>query len=84
MKNISCWYGNGSFLGEYLEEKKTDKEVMNLYSEAKITSVVRAGRLRWMGHVERAENSRIIKRMPTARTKEIGRGGDGSRMSARI
>lgn len=33
---------------------------MNLYGKAKITSVMRAGQLRWLRHVVRAEDSGIV------------------------
>lgn len=42
---------------------------MNVYGKVKVTSVTRAGMLRWLEHEERAENSRIANRHMIAERK---------------
>ncbi|KAJ8918173.1 hypothetical protein NQ315_014039 [Exocentrus adspersus] len=52
------------FEGKRTEEgwiRRTNEEIKNLYGEASIGSVIRAQRLRWLGHIERMNNVRIPK-----------------------
>lgn len=49
------------------------REVMNSCSGAKVTSFMRTGRLRWLGHVDRAEDASIIKCMLATRMKDARR-----------
>ncbi|KAI4471307.1 hypothetical protein MML48_1g17267 [Holotrichia oblita] len=40
--------------------RRTNEELSQLYKEATITQFVRAQRIRWLGHVERREEHRIV------------------------
>lgn len=50
--------------------RRTNEEVMNLYREPPISQVVKATRLRWLGHLERMSEERTAKMM-----KNIDMGG---------
>jgi hypothetical protein len=41
--------------------RRTNEEVMNLFKESRISQVAKAGRLRWLGHLERMPEQRTPK-----------------------
>lgn len=42
-------------------ERRTNSEIYKLYNTSKISAVVRARRLQWLGDLERMEESRTVK-----------------------
>jgi hypothetical protein len=40
---------------------RTNKELMTLYQELDIVAEIKKARLRWLGHVERTSEDRVIK-----------------------
>jgi hypothetical protein len=42
---------------------RTNKELMTLYQELDIVTEINKARLRWMGHVERMSEDRVIKKL---------------------
>ena len=42
---------------------RTNEEVRQLYGELDIVTEIRKGRLRWLGHVERMSEERVVKRL---------------------
>lgn len=44
-------------------QRRTNAEVMELYGQESIVSYIKAQRIRWLGHVKRAEEERAIKRV---------------------
>lgn len=51
-------------------ERRTNEEVMKLNADVSITSIVTAGRIKRLRHLERAKNSRIVKRMLASNMKK--------------
>jgi hypothetical protein len=43
--------------------KATNAELQELYGEQDLIAFIKKGRLRWLGHVEAMDNSRVLKRM---------------------
>lgn len=54
-------YGGIKEDGEF--RRRTNKEIEDLYNKPRITQIVRAQRLRWLGHIARMEDSRWVKRV---------------------
>jgi len=52
---------------------RTDEDVRQLYGELDIVTEIKKGRLRWLGHVERTSEERVVKRL-YQNTPEGGRG----------
>jgi hypothetical protein len=42
---------------------RTNKELMTLYQELDIVAEIKEARLRWLGHVERMSEDRVIKKL---------------------
>jgi len=42
---------------------RTNEEVRQLYGELGIVTKIKKGRLRWLGHVERMSEERVVKRL---------------------
>jgi hypothetical protein len=42
---------------------RTNKELMALYQELDIIAEIKKARLRWLGHVERCQEDRVIKKL---------------------
>jgi len=42
---------------------RTNKELMALYQELDIVAEIKKARLRWLGHVERMSEDRVIKKL---------------------
>jgi hypothetical protein len=42
---------------------RTNKEIADLYKEPEIVTEIKRNRLRWIGHVERIEDSRSVKKI---------------------
>jgi len=42
---------------------RTNEEVRQLYGEFDIVTEIKKGRLRWLGHVERMSEERVVKRL---------------------
>jgi hypothetical protein len=42
---------------------RTNKELMTLYQELDIVTEIKKARLRWLGHVERMSEDRVIKKL---------------------
>ena len=42
---------------------RTNEEVRQLYGELDIVTEIKNGRLRWLGHVERMGEERVVKRL---------------------
>jgi hypothetical protein len=42
---------------------RTNKELMALYQELYIVAEIKKARLRWLGHVERCQEDRVIKKL---------------------
>jgi len=42
---------------------RTNEEVGQLYGELDIVTEIKKGRLRWLGHVERLSEERVVKRL---------------------
>lgn len=42
-------------------EKRTNQELSELYNETKLSRIVKAQRVRWMGHIIRTKKRRMIK-----------------------
>jgi hypothetical protein len=55
---------------------RTNKELLSLYQELNIVAEIKKARLRWLGHVERMSEDKIIKKLymnkPEGRTS-VGR-----------
>jgi hypothetical protein len=51
----------------------TNKELMALYQELDIVAEIKKARLRWLGHVERMSEDRVIKKLYMNDMKEGGR-----------
>ena len=45
--------------------KRYNKELYGIYGDAPIINVIRAGRIRWAGHLMRMDNSEVVKRVLT-------------------
>jgi hypothetical protein len=43
--------------------RRTNEEVKQLYGELEIVIEIKKGRLRWLGHVERMSEERVVKRL---------------------
>jgi hypothetical protein len=54
---------------------KTNKELMALYQELDIVAEIKKARLRWLGHVERMSEDRVINKLYMS--KPEGRGSVG-------
>jgi hypothetical protein len=54
---------------------RTNKETEDLYKEPDIVTEIKRNRLRWIGHVERMEDSRSVKKI--FKGKPEGRRGTG-------
>jgi hypothetical protein len=50
------------YVGGYWRSK-TNEEVRQLYGELDIVTEIKKGRLRWLGHVERMSEERVVKRL---------------------
>jgi len=44
-------------------ESRTNEEVRQLYGELDIVTEIIKGRLRWLGHVEKMSEERVVKRL---------------------
>ena len=58
---------------------RTNEEVRQLYGELVIVTEIKKGRLRWLGHVERMSEERVVKRL-YQNTPEGSRSVGGSRL----
>jgi len=55
---------------------RTNAEVRQLYGELDIVTEIKKGRLRWLGHVERMSEERVVKRLyqnTPEESKNVGR-----------
>jgi hypothetical protein len=55
---------------------RTNKELMALYQELDIVTEIKKARLRWLGHVERKSEDRVIKKLYMSkpeRRRSVGR-----------
>jgi hypothetical protein len=48
---------------------RTNREISEIFGQETITNVIKAGRLRWAGHVTRMNDERIVKRIFTRRVE---------------
>jgi hypothetical protein len=55
---------------------RTNKELMALYQELGIVAEIKKARLRWLGHVERMSEDRVIKKLYMSKSE--GRRSVGS------
>jgi hypothetical protein len=51
---------------------RTNKELMVLYQELDIVAKIKKARLRWLGHVERMPEVRVIKKLYMSKPEEKG------------
>jgi hypothetical protein len=42
---------------------RTNAELQELYGEQDLVAVIKKGRLRWLGHMERMDDNRVPKRV---------------------
>lgn len=55
--------------------RRTNRELEDLYREASITQYVRAQRIRWLGHIQRREDTRTVKKVLNAQAATTRRKG---------
>jgi hypothetical protein len=68
-KNLCIWerkvlrkiFGLKCVAGNW--RRKTNEEVKQLYGELDIVTEIKKGRLRWLGHVERMSEERVVKKL---------------------
>jgi hypothetical protein len=49
---------------------RTNKELMALYQELGIVAEIKKARLRWLGHIERMSENRVIKKLYMSKLEE--------------